>query len=698
MIGRQSRALVVLVFRNWTRRAMRPGEAPKRGFPSTFILNLGALAYFVPIVWNAAQVAVGAGPLRVGVSAVGLYGVALFAVANALTLLTPELGKLRPPLRHALMDELPVSPFAVMIVTWLSGAAYFVLSAVLVVGLSPELRTHAGGRAWLAGFTLTLSLSAAAVGMALVSLLRAGVAAHVRRKLAWMPIVALLAAMALLGFAEPLAARLAAVPDPMRWVASALQGAHRLGTVAAIAACGIAGLLVTALCETRGYDRIDAASPGPLRAGAVSSMPRAEELLFRREMGRRALLIGTLVGGFSMFGLGRVAPRGGKAVLTLIIAIGFNVVYLPIMLVQQFASTMVRRDVGARPFLSALPLAPHQTLDGKVAALRRYVYPAAVLSLPLGWYALPVVGAWPVVWHLAAFFVALWILCDAAVSVAFLTNGLGAPSAAAAGASGSFATTLLMFPALTACIARTPVDALISLGMLVAIRREARRAALRCVQWIDDAGDVERETEVWRALLVLATFFATQGLVARLLLLFELDTAWMMAIVYAVASAVLGLLMLRQGKRLPRLRLWPKKPAALGVGLLAGAASAALSLGLVKLLTRLGWSPPGEVELHPRGSGLFAIFVAIVVLAPLAEETFFRGWLQNAIAADLPENRRRRAVLYGALAFAAVHVGSLYVPQLLLGLAAGALYFWSGGLLPGMLAHAVHNGLALLLH
>jgi membrane protease YdiL (CAAX protease family) len=333
-----------------------------------------------------------------------------------------------------------------------------------------------------------------------------------------------------------------------------------------------------------------------------------------------------------------------------------------------------------------------------VAALRRYVFPSVVLSLPLGWVALPVVGVWPVVWHIAAFFAALWILCDAAVSVGFLTNGLGAPSAAAVGASGSFATTLLMFPALTACVARTPVDALISLAMLVAIRREARRAAERCVQWIDDAGDVERDTAVWRALLVLATFFATQGLVARLLMLFELDTGWMMAIVYAVASAVLGLLMARQGHRLPRLRLWPRNPGALAVGGLAGAVSAALSLGLLKLLVRLGWSPGEGAEWQPRGSAVYAMLVAVVVLAPLAEESFFRGWLQQAIAADLPEGRRHRAIVYGALAFAAVHVGSLYVPQLVLGLIAGALYVWSGGLLPGMVAHAVHNGLALLLH
>jgi membrane protease YdiL (CAAX protease family) len=41
-------------------------------------------------------------------------------------------------------------------------------------------------------------------------------------------------------------------------------------------------------------------------------------------------------------------------------------------------------------------------------------------------------------------------------------------------------------------------------------------------------------------------------------------------------------------------------------------------------------------------------------------------------------------------------VGSLVVPQLVLGLFAGVLYAWTGSLAPGIVAHAAHNGLVLV--
>jgi membrane protease YdiL (CAAX protease family) len=40
--------------------------------------------------------------------------------------------------------------------------------------------------------------------------------------------------------------------------------------------------------------------------------------------------------------------------------------------------------------------------------------------------------------------------------------------------------------------------------------------------------------------------------------------------------------------------------------------------------------------------------------------------------------------------------GSYGVPQLVLGLCAGALYALGGGLWPAILAHAIHNGVVLL--
>jgi membrane protease YdiL (CAAX protease family) len=533
--------------------------------------------------------------------------------------------------------------------------------------------------------------------MAAVSLLRAGVSAHLRRKLGWLHVVTLLAGILAIMVA-PTAADYARwlVHDPMRWVAAALLGEPGAAALGVIFAVGAGGLLITSLCEARGYDRIDSAPPETVRGdGGVRSMGGVERLLFSREQSRRAWFIGLVVAGLAFVALARFA-RGKRVDLAFLGGMAVNLAYLPILMVLQFSSAMARRDVNARPLLSGLPLAPHQTLDGKIAVLRRYVFPSTLLVLPLAWVAISSGGLWLVAWHLCAFFAAVWILCSAAVPVAFLTNGLGAPSGASLGSSGSFATTLLMFPVLSAVVARTPLDAAISLAMLLAISREARRAALRCVQWIDDAGDVERDTAVWRALLVLATFFAAQGLIARLLMILRVEGGYGMAAIYGLASIVLALLTFRQRQSLPRLQLLPVRNGALVLGILCGCVSATLSMGLFKLLLRLGWSPGDDQGVSIHRGELAALLFVVVILAPLAEETFFRGWLQGAIAGELSD-RKWRAVVFASLGFAAMHLGTLYVPQLILGLLAGGLYFWSGGLLPGMLAHAVHNGLTVLL-
>ena len=49
------------------------------------------------------------------------------------------------------------------------------------------------------------------------------------------------------------------------------------------------------------------------------------------------------------------------------------------------------------------------------------------------------------------------------------------------------------------------------------------------------------------------------------------------------------------------------------------------------------------------------------------------------------------------IAFALAHFGTYGVPQLVLGLMSGWLFAKSRGLWPSILAHALHNGLVLLL-
>jgi membrane protease YdiL (CAAX protease family) len=167
----------------------------------------------------------------------------------------------------------------------------------------------------------------------------------------------------------------------------------------------------------------------------------------------------------------------------------------------------------------------------------------------------------------------------------------------------------------------------------------------------------------------------------------------MLAIAFGASGSLLALLTWRNGARFERPRFLPRRVLSWPLGALAGAGSGLLALQMVKLLP----TPTEESVAQQFGSGeIIAVFVASVVMAPLAEEYFFRGWLQKAIEHDLPAQHKRWAFVLGAVAFALAHIGSYGVPQLVLGLLAGALYAWGGGLWPAMLAHAIHNGVVLL--
>jgi membrane protease YdiL (CAAX protease family) len=86
-----------------------------------------------------------------------------------------------------------------------------------------------------------------------------------------------------------------------------------------------------------------------------------------------------------------------------------------------------------------------------------------------------------------------------------------------------------------------------------------------------------------------------------------------------------------------------------------------------------------------------------IFAAPLAEETFFRGWLQVAIGIELPARWRAGAFAIAAFAFAAVHPAPAFPVVFVFGLGAGWLFRRSGALLPGMIAHATHNAMAIFM-
>lgn len=115
--------------------------------------------------------------------------------------------------------------------------------------------------------------------------------------------------------------------------------------------------------------------------------------------------------------------------------------------------------------------------------------------------------------------------------------------------------------------------------------------------------------------------------------------------------------------------------------------------GLFALLVRLaGWeaalaSPAGRLSTPWMAIG------TLVVIAPVAEEVFFRGFVFAGLRARYDW---RWAAVISAAGFAAVHLSlAFFAPAFLMGLALAYLYMRSGSILPGMIVHIVMNAAAV---
>ena len=90
----------------------------------------------------------------------------------------------------------------------------------------------------------------------------------------------------------------------------------------------------------------------------------------------------------------------------------------------------------------------------------------------------------------------------------------------------------------------------------------------------------------------------------------------------------------------------------------------------------------------------WSLFVSAVIIAPFAEELFFRGFVFGGLRKRYDW---RVAAAISAAIFAAFHLEPLaFIPLFAVGFFLAYLYHRYGSLWPGMILHACINGLAVL--
>ncbi|MCL4393335.1 MAG: CPBP family intramembrane metalloprotease [Chloroflexi bacterium] len=134
----------------------------------------------------------------------------------------------------------------------------------------------------------------------------------------------------------------------------------------------------------------------------------------------------------------------------------------------------------------------------------------------------------------------------------------------------------------------------------------------------------------------------------------------------------------------------------LSVRLLAASYGVRICYGMVALA--FGYQPALQdvlSQLDTQGIGFVLTLVAAAVIAPIAEELFFRGFLYGGL-------RKRvgvpAAMAVSTLLFTALHFTlDQFIPIFVLGLFLAWLYEKSGSLFPGIMLHSANNAISLIL-
>jgi membrane protease YdiL (CAAX protease family) len=696
---RQSWTLAVLVFRYWARAGLPNRVRKDQGrrasgalLRATFLALMVNWGYRIGVA--CMHVAPDLRPAAVAWLLVGLVGI---SVAWGAMGRGPAMRGPASALTSPLLDALPLNEASRVLIGLFERLMLYALGGAALIAVAPALRAD------VVLLALVLPTAGLVVGDSLVRLMRTIVSPMRMGRVAIVAVVAQFPCFMLIGGAPVLAKvpRASRVVEQVLPASTAiLEGGSVVRLLGALVVLGTAGAFGIRAAERIGYDRIDIVPTRKLVAvsSADLDLVRIEKVLAKREPGGRWLAWGaflyTFVTSAGLLALSHLskgnATRDGAALF--VRSVGFVAIFSGFAVVQARATRMVVRDAAARAMLAPLPIGPSDLLRGKTRAL---VVQALLVAAP--YFLLlaipgPTALRLEVLWRGSAAVTALVLAASATVAVAFLTQGLGGVKTL--GGNIGIETTLVAMPLLAVAAAPYLWSAVVSLACLAMLAFEARRSALRCVRWIDDPDDFERETPVWRALLVFAAFQATQTLGRRALALAPVDEHLQAALAYAIAALVLLALTLHGRRGMPRMRALPEraKPAWLAAGLVAGVASGAFAIGYREVLRHIGVDVlPAETDLDTR----VVVASVAVVLAPIAEEIFFRGWLQNTIEGELPSQRRWLGALLAAFAFASVRVPLSFAPTLVLGIVTGLLYARSRSVAPGVAAHAVHVALLL---
>lgn len=103
-----------------------------------------------------------------------------------------------------------------------------------------------------------------------------------------------------------------------------------------------------------------------------------------------------------------------------------------------------------------------------------------------------------------------------------------------------------------------------------------------------------------------------------------------------------------------------------------------------------------EVFLRMDGMGDFLINLLMIAIIPaIGEEMLFRGGLQKLLQEWT--NKPHLAILLSSIIFSAIHVQFYgFVPRMVIGMALGYLFYWSGNLWYPIIGHFINNGVQVV--